>query len=347
MVTGQPIHVLVAGVPYGLPNPSPDGRWLTDDHIEQIQAVSSRIELVHTTRDELEAGQLPTHPPEIIMIETTGATWQESEWLRHLVRGEDFQRLVTPALHWVHCCAHGVEHVLPLVGDSVLVTRGRDIHSAGLAETVIAAILFHAKRLAQRIGNQTRHSWELLDYDELLGQTICIVGTGSTGSAVARVADALGMRVIGVRRTPRSTPHFAAVVGPDELHSVLPESNILILACPLTRATRDMIGAKELQALPRGAYFVNVARGEIVNETGLLGALSSGHLGGCFLDVFSQEPLPAEHPLWDAPNTLIIPHDSHSSRGVGDRNVGLFCENLRRYLAREPLIGLVDRSAGY
>lgn len=344
-----PIHVLVAGVPYSYSRPFPDGRWLTDEHRAAIEAVSPRIRLEHMTRAELEAGQDPENPPEVILTETTGIATDldGGEWVEHLVRGRDLERLLTPALRWVQSCSHGSEKLLPMLDENLPLVRGKDIHSEGLAESILGAMLFHTKRLTARIEMQKAHRWELLEYGELYRRTLVVVGAGSLGTAVARLAQAFNMHVVGVRRNVQPTEHYDEVVGPDQLDEVLARADYLLVTTPRTPQTENMIAAEQLALLPDHAYVMNVARGEIVNEQDLLDALRDGTVGGAFLDVFVEEPLPADNPLWDAPNTLISPHDAHRSDSVGDRNVALLCDNLRRYIAGEELDGLVDREAGY
>jgi phosphoglycerate dehydrogenase-like enzyme len=128
---------------------------------------------------------------------------------------------------------------------------------------------------------------------------------------------------------------------------VLAKADYVVVACPLSPETEGLLGPAEFTAMKPGAYLLNVARGRIVDESALLDALRSGHLGGAFLDCHIQEPLPPDHSLWSAPNATIIPHDSHSSERIGDNLVALFCDNLARYLRGESLRNVVDRALGY
>jgi phosphoglycerate dehydrogenase-like enzyme len=211
----------------------------------------------------------------------------------------------------------------------------------------MAGVLWHAKRLRQRDELQRRHAWQELHCVELRGATLVVLGTGQIGGAVARLSGAFGLRVIGVRRTPHQAPGCDEVVGPEGLHSALAQADYVVVACPLTAETEGMLGAAEFAALKPGAYLLNVSRGKVVQEPALLAALASGQLAGAYLDAHAQEPLPPTHPLWELPNVLIIPHDSHSSPLIGDNIVELFCDNLRRYLAGESLRNVVDRTRGY
>jgi len=340
------IRVVVAGVPFAYQQAFPDGRWLSDEHIARITGISPRIDLVHTARRELEAGFTPDPQPEVLFTEAAGAD-PELDNLPEVVTARDFPRLVTPRLRWVQSCAAGVEHLLPALDESVIVTNASGVHANAIAESVMAAVLLHTKRLRDRLDRQSRRVWEPLYCSELIDRTICILGTGDIGSRVAELAKAFRMRTIGVRRSPRPTPHFDQVVGPAALREVLPEADYVLVACPLTPETENMVGPRELAAMKRGAYFMNVARGRIVDEPALVRALADGTLGGAFLDAHVQEPLPEDHPFWSLPTVTVIPHDSHSSERIGDNDVELFCDNLARYVKGEPLRNVVDRTLGY
>lgn len=342
------VHVLAAGMPHGLQNPPASGLWLTADHVAQIEAVSPFVRLTHMSPAELAAGKRPTHPPEILFGETNGTykIWESPAF----VRGEDFQELLTPSVQWIHACSHGVEHLLPLVPEGVLLTSGKaygGVHAPALAEGVMGALLFHSRRLADRLDNQKLHKWVSLDCEVLASKRITILGTGSIGSAIARLAHAFGMEVLGISRTSRPVDFFDRVAGPTELVGNLRETAYLVIACPSTDETRGLIGKEALDALPRGAHLSVVSRADIVEEAALVEALASGQLGGALLDAHYIYPLPPDHPLWSAPNTLVTPHDAHSSPEIGNRNVMIFCKNLARYLAGETLEGLVDRQARY
>jgi D-2-hydroxyacid dehydrogenase (NADP+) len=208
-------------------------------------------------------------------------------------------------------------------------------------------MLSHAKRLPQRFEHQRRHLWTRLDNDELAGRTVLIVGLGRIGQAVARLCKAFGMRVTGVRRSGEPAPDVDEVFGVSALSRRLPEADYVVLALPLTPATENLLDASAFRSMKASAYLINVGRGRVVCEADMLRALREGWIAGAYLDVFATEPLPDEHPLWEMPNVTIVPHDSHSSPYVGDRLVSLFCENLRRYVAKEPLQNVCDVRRGY
>lgn len=338
------VHVVVAGVPRGYQNPEPDGHWLREHHLAQIHAVSSRVQVTHTTRFELDEGTVPEAPPEVLLIEVGGDEWYYEE-----IPAEAFAKLITPQLRWIQLCSSGVTHVLGtgLVTEDHLLTNAAGVHADALGESAMAAVLMHAKRLRQRWANQQTRTWAEVHCDELRGATMVVLGTGHIGKAVARLAQVFRMRTVGVRRNPAPAEGFDDVVGAADLHSVLTQADYLVVACPLTPETEGMIGPAEFAAIKRGAYLINISRGKVVQEPALLATLRDGTLSGAFLDAHAQEPLPDDHPFWTEPTATLIPHDSHSSPYIGDNIVDLFTDNLRRYLAGEPLRNLVDRQRGY
>jgi D-2-hydroxyacid dehydrogenase (NADP+) len=337
------VRVVVAGVPRSYQQPFADGRWLTEAHVAQIGGVSERVELVHATRADLERGDVP-EPADVLLIEASG----DEPYLDE-IPAVAFARLVTPRLRWVQSCSSGVGHILSLglLGEGVLLTNAAGVHADALAESVMAGVLSHAKRLPERAERQRERRWEELHCRELRGQTMLVVGTGNIGLATARLASAFRMRLLGVRATPASIDGFERVGGPGDLPEMLAEADYIVIACPLTPATEGLIGPAAFAATKRGAYLLNVSRGKVVQEPALLEALADGTLSGAYLDAHPQEPLPADHPLWGTPGVTIIPHDSHSSPYIGDNIVDLFADNLRRYLAGEPLRNVVDPRRGY
>lgn len=336
------IQVVVAGVPRSCQDARPDGSWLTPRHIEQIRSVSPDIELIHLTRNDLEAGVTAT--PDVLLIEASGREPYLDE-----IPFEGFQSLVSNRLRWVQSCSSGVGHILELglLGPDVLLTNAAGVHANALGESVMAAVLFHAKRLGERLENQQQRVWTELYCSELRGKTMLIIGAGNIGRAAARLADAFGMHVIGVRRSPDPLPHFSRMVGPGQLLDVLPSADYVVITCPLTPETEGMIGVPELSTVKPGAYLINVSRGKVVQEPALLGALATGRLSGAYLDAHAQEPLPGDHPFWTAPGVTVIPHDSHSSPFIGDNIIDLFTDNLGRFIAASPLRNVVDPTRGY
>jgi phosphoglycerate dehydrogenase-like enzyme len=183
---------------------------------------------------------------------------------------------------------------------------------------------------------------------ELHGSNLAILGAGPIGANLARMAAALGMHVRVMRRdASHPVPDAEAVVPPAQLHALLGWADFVVLAVPLTEETRGMIGAAELRAMRSSAYLINVARGEVVDEAELVRCLRSGAIAGAALDVFNQEPLPPDHPLWSLGNALLTPHISGYTATYFDRMLALFEDNLGRFLAGQPLRNVVDKRLGY
>ena len=262
-----------------------------------------------------------------------------------------------PRLRWVHSTAAAVG-ILPLkelAARSIAVTNSRGIQAAAMAEFVIGGLLvlgrrFHLMLAAQRerrwIQNElTRDAWPWSVRD----RTMTIVGLGTTGQEVARRAHAFGMRVIGVRRrVDQPKPPFVdRIAGTNELDHALRGCDVLVVAAPFIAETDRLIGAERLAMLSPGAIVINVARGKIIDEAALIAALQNGHLGGAVLDVFEQEPLRPDSPLWTLPNVIISPHVSGVRPDHWDEVIDLFSENLQRFERGETLLNLVDVDAGY
>lgn len=263
----------------------------------------------------------------------------------------------SPTLRWVHSAATGVGGSLyrEMRESPILLTNSAGIHARPMAETVLAMILFFARGLDFAAAAQRERRWDKPSYEaadtpvrEISGATLGIVGFGGIGRELAARAVALGMRVVAHKRTPADGPPGVEVrTGNEGLREVLGRSDFLVLAVPETERTRGLIGAAELAAMPPGAVLVNVARGGVLDEDALLVALQAGRLRAAALDVFRQEPLSPDSPLWHCPNVLITPHVSATSRGFWRRQTDLIVTNLHRYLHGEPLLNQVDKQAGY
>lgn len=254
-----------------------------------------------------------------------------------------------PNLRWLHVFNAGVDHPIfaRFLERGVRLTTSSGSTAVPIAQTAVTGMLLLARPWRHWLEAQRRRAWEPVPPEQapadLDGQTMTVVGLGAIGTAIARLAKAFGLRVIGVRRSPvRPTDPVDQLLHPNELDTVLPETDWLVLACPLTEETRGLIDARRLALLPRGAHLVNVARGEVVDERALVDALRRGHLGGAYLDVFSTEPLPPDSPLWEMPNVFITPHNSAVAKGNEGRVAEIFLRNLERWLRDEPLANEVD-----
>ena len=258
-----------------------------------------------------------------------------------------------PKLRWMHTMSAGVERFLipELVGrKEFTLTNNSGSYDVPIAEFVMAAMLAAAKRLPDYERSQQRSHWDK-DHEsaEIRDSTVVVLGLGSIGGEVARLAAAFGMRVIGVRRRLDlpGVPGVVAVVPPDRLADVISEADFLAITAPLTPATRGLISRDVIARMKPTSWIVNIARGAIVDEPALLEALKARRIGGAAIDAWWTEPLPSESEWWSLPNVIATPHISHSSPRVRERTLGLFLENLRRWKAREPLLNVVDVQAGY
>jgi phosphoglycerate dehydrogenase-like enzyme len=208
----------------------------------------------------------------------------------------------------------------------------------------------HLARDAQRERRWTQEAlWaEPPEFGQIGGTTLGVVGFGTTGTAIASRARAMGARVIAVRRNPASDPAPADEQwGEDNLARLIAESDWMVLAAPLTDRTRGLIGAYAIARMKPGAVLINLGRGALVDEAALITALAEGKIAGAALDVFEHEPLDAESPLWSMPNVILTPHVSGFGPRYWERAVDLFRGNLRRFLGGEPLVNVVDKRAGY
>jgi phosphoglycerate dehydrogenase-like enzyme len=269
-----------------------------------------------------------------------------------------------PRLRWLQVGSAGVDHLAddPPWAHGILVTNGRGVFAVPIGEYVSGAILRINQPVARWAADQAARVWPIDDEPVasiVRGRTAVLVGYGSIGREVARQLAALGLRIVAVKPRPdvRSDSSYRVpgtgdpegsiperIVGVDALVEAATEADYLVLTLPLTAESSGIVDARVLASLPRTAWLINVSRGQLVDETALLAALREGRLAGAVLDVFAQEPLPPNHPLWAAPNVTITPHVSGATSRFRD---DLVVENVRRYLTGEPLLNLVDPERGY
>jgi phosphoglycerate dehydrogenase-like enzyme len=260
-------------------------------------------------------------------------------------------------LRWIQVTAASVAGLLfpALVESRVIVTNGRGLWSASMAEHAIGVIHMFARKLHLARDAQRERRWvqsELASRGPALrgvaGATLGLVGFGTIGRAIAERASALGMEVVALRRHPSADPAPAREQWPPQrLPELLERSDYVVLAPPLTRETQGMIGADELARMKPGAVLINLGRGPLVDEPALLRALETGALAGAGLDVFDREPLPAESPLWGLPQVILTPHVSGLGERLWERAMDLFSRNLVAFREGRPLENLVDKHAGY
>lgn len=254
-----------------------------------------------------------------------------------------------PNLRWIQTLSAGVENWLarPDLDPAINLACARGVHYEQMPDNIIAAIYYVAKPLDQARRQQEKREWKRLVPEPLAGKTLGIIGLGTIGTDLAHKAGTLGMRVIGVKRTPEPVPGVDEVHTLDELDVVLARSDFVVLLLPVTPATENVVNAGTLRHMKKSAWLFNFARGALVVDADLIAAAESGTIAGAVLDVFRVEPLPADHPFWSAKNIMVLPHVGgvHPRR---DRFVSaLFVENARRFADGRPLQALVDRARGY
>src|SRR5262245_14959054 len=261
-------------------------------------------------------------------------------------------------LRWVQSSAAGVGSLMfpELLASDVVVTSARGIRARAIAEHVLGATIALARRLPIAVRAQAAHEWAP---DRLEGVGLAIrplqdlhmgiVGLGAIGAQVAALAAAVGMRVAAIRRRVNAPAPAGVqtVWPPDRLIDLLAQSDVVVLALPHTPETKQLIGRGELDAIKRGAFLINIARGKLIDDEAVVEALQDGRLGGAALDVFAREPLDPGSPYWDLPNVIVTPHTAGAMQDYWTPLVALFAENLRRFERGDPLLNVVDKTLGY
>ena len=326
--------------------------YLEPEHIERIRQVDDRLNVVYRP-DLLGVPRYAadhTAPPRDLTPE------QEAEWRSLMGEADilfdfDYPRRdllpeVAPNVRWIQATSAGIgQFVKRMKYDErmpqTIFTTASGVHARPLAEFVIMTLLMQNKGFLRIVEDKRNHHWERYAGTDLEGRTMGLVGLGRIGSMVASLARAMGMRVIGTDLAP-NTQAVDQFYKLEDLAQMLPHCDVLVLTVPHTPQTEKMIGAEQFNLLPDGAYFINIARGMVVDEPALIEALRSGKLSGAGLDVFAEEPLPADSPLWDMPNVLVSPHSASTSDRENMRITDLFVDNLKRYLAGESLRNVLN-----
>ncbi len=254
-----------------------------------------------------------------------------------------------PSLKWIHCFISGVDAFLnsPLNDLPITITSTKGIHGPNISDHALAYIFSFLRQFPNALRAQLQRRWansELKEAcQESCDQTIGIVGVGAIGSEIARKCKLLGMRVIGAKRTPIESEWLDACYPMSELDKLLEESDFVILILPLTKETENLMGAEQFAKMKNSAYLINLARGAIVDHEALVAALDAGELAGAGLDIFTKEPLDPDSPLWLHPKVLITHHTAPGTPHYMDRAAQVVAENIRRYLADEPLLYVAER----
>ena len=254
-----------------------------------------------------------------------------------------------PRLRWIQSISAGVEDLAfpELRAHGVVLTNAAGVYDPGLAESVLGFLLAFSARILED-ARLSSGDWPSERITLLRGTTALIVGAGSIGTETGRLLRSVGLRVRGVARTARPPDDvFESIVGPDGLRAELARADHVVNVLPITPATRRVIGSSQFAAMKPTAVFVNIGRGATVDEPALIHALEGGVIAGAALDVFEEEPLPTESPLWSMPNVLVSPHRAGDHEGWKSDVVALFVDNLRRFVAGEPLRNVVDVELGY
>lgn len=249
-------------------------------------------------------------------------------------------------LEWIHSIQAGVDRfpLDELEADGIRLTNSTGTHGDSVGETVAGYMLSFARRLHEHRSKQVRGEWEWPAYDApftLDGSSLCVVGLGTLGRGIAARADALGMDVTGVKRTPLPVDHVDEVHPPTDLQDAVADAKFVALAVPLTDDTEGLLGGPEFDAMRDDAVLVNVARGGVVDQDALVAALRDGGLAGAALDVFETEPLPEDSPLWDMDEVVVTPHAAAANRDYPNRMATLVRENVRRLADGDRLANLV------
>jgi glyoxylate/hydroxypyruvate reductase A len=279
---------------------------------------------------------------------------QEQEYRALLAQADvlfDFDRHLSaqlpqlaPKLKWIQATSSGIGPFVRQTGldtSGIIITNAAGIHAVPLAEHALLAMIYFTKDVTRLQREQGKRRWERYCGKELRGMTVGVVGLGAVGSEVARLARAVGLKVLGVKRDISVTnPSVDELFSQADLDTVLPRCDFLVLILPHTKQTENMLDARRLALLPKGAILINIARGAVVDEDALIEALQSGHLGGAALDVARVEPMPKESPLWLMENVLISPHSASTVDRENERLTDLFIDNLHRYMAGRPLVNL-------
>jgi D-2-hydroxyacid dehydrogenase (NADP+) len=320
---------------------------IEESNLLKIRGVSERIKA-----DQLSPLILAERKGDSAKKEELDALFREAEviygWIHHFPKNLLAR---APRLKWIQTMSAGVDR-LPeeILKSPVRVVNASGLHGAPMAEVVLQMMLMFAKDAPSCFGMKEKREWKRYTPKLLKGQTAGVLGLGMVGKEIARLCKAFGMTVWGIRRSPgegESRPHVDRLFSREDLPLFLTGVDFAVIAMPLTRETKGMIGEAELKSMKPTAYLINVARGAIVDEAGLIRALEEKRIAGAGLDVFVDEPLPPESLFYELPNVIFSPHISGEMPDYDLRATEVFCENLRRYLKGEPFLHEVDKAKGY
>ncbi len=253
-------------------------------------------------------------------------------------------------LQWIHATSAGVDALMfpALTKGNVVVTNARGIFDRTIAEYVLCSILMFAKDFPQSIRLQLNREWKHRDTERAEGKQVLVVGAGSIGRQIGRLVKAIGMQPHGIARTPRrEDPDFVAVHGNDQIYDQLSHADYVVIAAPLTPQTEGLFDSKAFAAMKKSARLINIGRGPIVKTDDLIKALEDGEIAGAALDVFEEEPLPEDHPLWQRDNVIMTAHMAGDFIGWKRALTDQFLENFDRWHKGGELFNLVNKELGY
>jgi len=339
---------------------------LESEHVERIRSVApDRLNVIYET---------DLFPPTRYTADHHGKSGsyrtseQERRWRENIARADIFWDFppkgpdgaggidLASNVKWVQTTSSGVGQLVVSLGlqhKDILVTTASGVHAGPLAEFFLLGALMHFKRLAYLKSEQKIHHWERYCGDDLNGKVLAIVGAGSVGRHIAEVGRCLGMRVIAL--DVELAPDHAAELGFEEifpstgLHQMLAKADVVVLSVPHTPDTEGLIDAHAFGAMKEGVVYVNIARGQVMDEPALIEALESGRIGFAALDVFAVEPLPQDSPLWDMPNVLVSPHSASTVASENAKITDIFCHNLLCYIDGriDEMKNVLDKSKMY
>lgn len=270
---------------------------------------------------------------------------------------EIFFGLHQPKGHWgeakklklIQVPGAGVDSVLPdpSIADNVAIGNSIGVHEPEMPEFVLGLLFAITKQIPTLVERQRNHQWRIVVPVTLSGMTACVVGLGTIGQSVARRLQALDMTVTGVRRSGAPVINVDRVVTPERRSELLADANVVIVITPKTPQTEGLIGHDEIAQMPPNSWLIDVSRGGVVDLDAVVAALASGHLAGAAVDVFPEEPIGTDSPLWDVPNLLVTPHTAGFSHNYFERTVDVLSDNVRAVLNNAPLATPIDRHRGY
>ena len=304
---------------------------ISDQHLARIEALADNTEIIITEdKEQMES---------VLADVEIAAGWLPREYLPQMTQLRWFQQYGAGA-DWLMRHPEAID--LPYT-----LTNASGVHAIQISEHILALLLAFARRLPEAWRAQQQRTWHKPPGEtlfELAGKTMLVVGMGPIGKRTAQISAALGMRVLGVRRSfEKPEAGVGKMVGPEQLLDVLPQADFVVLTAPLTPQTQGMISEAALRAMKPSAYLVNIGRGRLVDEQALIRALQAGWIVGAGLDVFETEPLPPESPLWAMENVIITAHYAGASPHYTERFLAIFLENLVRYRHGEVLTNVVDK----